>query len=51
MYPTKEHAVKWILAGVLTMFVGVTVVVTFAGFGDVPCQDGRWDAAKYTCVP
>jgi len=51
MYPTKEHTVKWGLAGLLATFAGLTVLMALTGFGDVPCQDGRWDAAKYTCVP
>lgn len=39
-----------IVAGLGGLAVLLAVLV-LSGFADVPCQDGRWDAAKKTCVP
>jgi hypothetical protein len=39
-----------IVAGLGGLAVLLAVLV-LSGFADVPCQDGRWEAAKKTCIP
>ena len=42
---------KWIIGGLMALFAVLLALLVLNGFGDVPCQDGVWDAAKQTCVP
>ncbi len=46
----RRFVIVAIVAGLggLAMLLAVLVL---SGFADVPCQDGRWDAAKKTCIP
>ena len=46
-----ELNMKWIIGGLMALFAVLLVLLVLNGFGDVPCQDGVWDAAKQTCVP
>lgn len=40
---------KWFLFAVAAIAL-FAVLLLFTGFADVPCQDGRWDGSKQTCV-
>jgi hypothetical protein len=49
-----RNARQWFtgLAAALTvLLVLLAGLAAFMDFADVPCQDGTWSEAKYTCVP
>jgi hypothetical protein len=33
------------------MAAGGLLWLVLSGFGDVPCQDGYWDANQHRCIP
>lgn len=38
-----------IVAAAITLGLAAWLVVS--DFADIPCQDGRWDSDRRTCVP
>ena len=46
----KRLVIVAIVAG-LGCLAALLAVLALAGFADVPCQDGHWDASKKTCIP
>jgi hypothetical protein len=42
------------LVGLTCAIVALVVllaILAFSGFADIPCQDGRWDETRRSCVP
>lgn len=52
--PIAGHDMKIWLVGMACLTVALAVllaILAFSGFADIPCQDGRWDETRRTCVP
>ncbi|CAH1691381.1 hypothetical protein BOSEA31B_20624 [Hyphomicrobiales bacterium] len=52
--PSRRKLFKWAVIGLVAVgaaYLALVALAVLTDFADIPCQDGRWDAAKKSCVP